>query len=259
MEALSPWPYPFWIAHRGAGKLAPENTLAAFRLGLSQGFGMAECDLTLSGDGVPFLLHDARLERTTSGFGLARLQPWSALATLDAGRWHGPAFAGEPLPSLQALAALARETGLLLNLELKPGPADDTRCGSIAAAEVAQLWAGIGTSPPLLSSFSVAALRAAREAAPALPRALLLERLDPGWHETAQALGAVAVVMQHRLIDAAIVLRALEAGLRVLSYTVNDVQEAKRLADVGVDGLITDAIDRLGPGAEVSAAIPHPP
>ena len=65
------WPYPFWIAHRGAGKLAPENTLAAFRLGAEHGFRMFECDAKLSADGLPFLLHDSTLERTSNGHGVA--------------------------------------------------------------------------------------------------------------------------------------------------------------------------------------------
>ena len=82
------WPYPFWIAHRGAGKLAPENTLAAFRLGAAHGWRMAECDVKLSQDGVPFLMHDATLERTTSGYGAAGERPWGQLAQLDAGGWH---------------------------------------------------------------------------------------------------------------------------------------------------------------------------
>ncbi|WP_130430030.1 glycerophosphodiester phosphodiesterase [Rivibacter subsaxonicus] len=249
MEALPPWPYPLWIAHRGAGKLAPENTLAAFRVGLALGYQMAECDVTLSGDGVPFLLHDARLERTTNGFGLARLQPWSAMAQLNAGRWHGTEFATEPLPTLAALAGLARETGLMLNLELKPGPEDDARCGRIAATEAQRLWASIETPPPLLSSFSIEALAAARDHAPALPRALLLERVSDGWRDAARELGAVAVVIEHRAVDAEVVLQALESGLRVLCYTVNGEAEARRLEDAGVDGLITDAIDRLGPQA----------
>ena len=67
---LDPWPYPCWIAHRGAGSLAPENTLVAFRLGAEHGFGMFECDVKLSADGEPFLLHDSELERTTNGQGL---------------------------------------------------------------------------------------------------------------------------------------------------------------------------------------------
>ena len=69
--ALPSWPYPRWIAHRGAGKLAPENTLAAFRLGAQHGYRMFECDAKLSSDGVLFLLHDATLERTTNGHGAA--------------------------------------------------------------------------------------------------------------------------------------------------------------------------------------------
>ena len=58
------WPLPLWIAHRGAGRLAPENTLAAFRTGAAHGFRAFECDVKLSADGVPFLLHDATLERS---------------------------------------------------------------------------------------------------------------------------------------------------------------------------------------------------
>ena len=68
---LPPWPYPRWIAHRGAGKLAPENTLAAFRLGAQHGWRMFECDAKLSAYGVLFLLHDATLERTSNGQGAA--------------------------------------------------------------------------------------------------------------------------------------------------------------------------------------------
>src|SRR6187402_1183985 len=103
---MANWPYPRWVAHRGAGKLAPENTLAAFRLGASHGYRMFECDVKLSSDGVPFLLHDSTLKRTTDA--KSRLpdnssptagdHPWDVLALLDAGSWHSPAFAAEPLP-----------------------------------------------------------------------------------------------------------------------------------------------------------------
>src|SRR5659263_487313 len=98
------WPYPRWIAHRGAGKLAPENTLTAFRLGASHGYRMFECDVKLSADGVPFLLHDDTLDRTTNGKGVAGEQPWEVLSKLDAGSWHSPEFAGEPLPRLDSIA-----------------------------------------------------------------------------------------------------------------------------------------------------------
>ena len=126
----SSWPYPRWIAHRGAGKLAPENTLAAFRLGAQHGYRMFECDAKLSADGVPFLLHDATLERTTNaaralGPEASRTggdHPYSALAQLDAGAWHSRGYAGEPLPTLENLARYCIANGFFLNIEIKPTP-----------------------------------------------------------------------------------------------------------------------------------------
>jgi glycerophosphoryl diester phosphodiesterase len=246
----SDWPYPLWIAHRGAGKLAPENTLAAFRVGASHGYRAFECDVKLSADGVPFLLHDATLERTTPAHGTASDRPWSELSRLDAGAWHSRAFAGEPMPSLSSVAAYCIGNGFALNIEIKPTPGDEARTGEIVAAEAARLWAGQAV-PPLLSSFSPDALAAARTAAPDLPRALLLDALRDGWFEQARSLGCVAVVTKHTLMDAAVIGRLHSAGLRALVYTVNDVAEAQRLMALGIDGLITDAVDRFSPSNAV--------
>ena len=236
------WPYPLWIAHRGAGKLAPENTLAAFRVGAGHGFGAFECDVKLSADGVPFLLHDATLARTSSGHGVASQLAWSELSRIDAGSWHGRAFAGEPLPSLDAIARYCIGNGHALNLEIKPTPGDEVQTGRVVAAEAARLWAAENRLP-LLSSFEPDALQAAREAAPHLPRALLLDALHPGWFARAQALGCAAVVTQHALMDAAVIAQLHAAGLRALVYTVNDPTEANRLLALGIDGIITDAVD----------------
>src|SRR4051812_14559924 len=148
---MNGWPYPLWIAHRGAGKLAPENTLAAFRLGASYGFRAFECDVKLSADGVPFLLHDATLQRTSSGKGVAGNHEWSALTRLDAGGWHSRGFAGEPLPSLDAIAAFCLRNGYALNIEIKPTPGTETATGRTVALEAARLWSA-SSVPPLLSS-----------------------------------------------------------------------------------------------------------
>ena len=245
---MKPWPYPLWIAHRGAGKLAPENTLAAFRVGAAHGYRAFECDVKLSADGVSFLLHDATLERTTSGFGTAGVRSWSELSRLDAGGWHSRGFAGEPLPTLEATARYCVRNRHALNIEIKPTPGDAQRTGRIVALEAARLWAGRAV-PPLLSSFDAEALEAARLAAPDLPRALLLDTLRDGWFEQAQALGCVAVVTNHALMDAALIGRLHGAGLRALAYTVNEAAEAQRLMGLGVDGMITDAVDRFAPGS----------
>lgn len=238
---LEPWPYPFWFAHRGAGREAPENTLAAFRAGLAAGFEAVECDVQLSRDGVPFLLHDEDLARTSNGRGRACRQDWAALSQLDAGAWHSAAFAGEPLASLAALAALAAARRLKVNLELKPSPGEAGRVGAGVARWLDTHWRA---PAPLLSSFSPAALQAAAESGgAALRTALLLEAWTPAAPQQARALGAAAVVCHHASLDAPAVHALHGAGLRALAFTVNDLDEARRLRAAGVDGLITDRLD----------------
>ena len=243
---MTDWPYPRWVAHRGAGKLAPENTLAAFRLGASYGYRMFECDAKLSADGVPFLMHDATLERTTNGHGTGGDKPWSELSQLDAGSWHSRAFAGEPLPTMEALARSCIRNGWFLNIEIKPTPGVEEHTGEVVAAQAQRLWAGEAV-PPLLTSFRPEALEGAQRAAPKLPRGLLLDTLWKGWLETALTLDCVAIVCNQNLWDVSSVTQAKSAGFRCLSYTVNDEWSAQRLIALGVDGLITDRVDLFPP------------
>ena len=240
------WPYPFWIAHRGAGKLAPENTLAAFRLGAQHGWRMFECDAKLSADGVPFLLHDSILDRTTSGLGSAGDQTWAQLSQLDAGGWHSRAYAGEPLPTLENVARWCLANGHFLDIELKPTPGEEERTGQIVAALAARLWAKAAT-PPFLTSFRPEALVGAMKAAPELPRGLLLDTLWEGWAEHARNLECVAIICQHELWDQALVARVKAMDMRCLSYTVNDEATAKRLVALGTDGIVSDRVDLFVP------------
>ncbi len=243
----APWPLPLWIAHRGAGKLAPENTLAAFRLGAAHGYRAFECDVKLSADDVPFLLHDATLERTTSGHGVAGELEWSALSRIDAGTWHSRAYAGEPLPSLQALAAYLRANAFALDLEIKPTPGTDHQTGQVVGREAARLWTGADAPPLLFSSFRPEALAGARETALHIPRALLLDTLWPGWLDTAQQLGCAAVITNYNVMSAQALAQIHGAGMRGLVYTVNDPAPAAWLQSIGIDGIITDAVDRFSP------------
>lgn len=241
---MTDWPYPFWIAHRGAGKLAPENTLAALRVGAAHGYRAFECDVKLSADGVPILLHDATLQRTTPERGRAADRPWGELSRIDAGGWHSRAYAGEPIPSLDAIAAYCRRNGFALNIEIKPTPGVEAETGRVVAEAAASLWRDT-TPVPLLSSFSPDALAAARLARPAMPRALLLDALQKGWLEQAQALGCVAIVANYAVLDEGAIARVHAADMRVLTYTANDPATVRWLVRCGIDGVITDAIDRF--------------
>ena len=250
------WPYPRWIAHRGAGKLAPENTLAAFRMGASHGYRMFECDVKLSADGIPFLMHDPTLQRTTNavealGRGLSAVageHPWGTLALLDAGSWHSTPFAGEPLPTFEAIARYCLKNDFFLNIEIKATPGTEQHTGEVVARHAARLWHK-ATVPPLLTSFDVASLEGAQQAHPELPRGLLLDYLWTGWLETALRLGCVAVVCNQDLWDTSSMTQAKSAGLRALSYTVNETEAAQRLLALGLDGIITDRVDFFPPEA----------
>ncbi len=241
---LPAWPYPRLCAHRGAGKLAPENTLTAMRVGHAHGYRMVEFDVKLAADNVAFLLHDATLERTTSGRGRADALLWRELSRLDAGGWHSAKYAGEMLPTLAAIGRWARAHGVACNVEIKPTPGRERETGAAVALDVATLWREAEV-PPLLSSFAEASLEAARDAVPELPRALLLDDLPADWLDRLARLGCAALDVHHEALTHEIVETAHRHGYRVCCYTPNDGARVALLAEWGVDTIITDAVDQI--------------
>lgn len=240
------WPYPSVVAHRGAGKLAPENTLAAMRLGASLGQTMFEFDVKLTSDGKPILMHDALLDRTTNGKGLASACTLAEIAQLDAGSWLAPEWAGEPVPTLTNLMRWLLARGLMANIEIKPTPGQEAQTGAAVAIAAAHAWQDTAV-PPLLSSFAEGALEAAMKAVPQLPRALLLHRLPDDWLARLRRLECVALDAHHEALSPQVVSEARDAGFRVLTYTVNDPARAALLRDWGVDVVITDAVNQIRP------------
>ena len=236
---MKDWPYPRIFAHRGGGSLAPENTLAAIRTGQSLGFGAHEFDVKLSRDAVAMLLHDATLERTTTGKGRAADLDWAELAKLDAGSWHSAGFRGEKLATFAEAARLLRSRDTLANVEIKPTPGLEVETGRQVALDSARLWAGASV-PPLLSSFSFEALMAAKDAAPHLPRGWLAKSLSAEDWPRLASLEAVSFHTDHRKLAVADIARLHDKGHRVMVYTVNDVDTAEKLLEAGVDGLFTD-------------------
>jgi glycerophosphoryl diester phosphodiesterase len=246
MTPSETWKYPQFVAHRGGGSLAPENTLSALRTGTQFGYQMAEYDVKLSKDGVAILMHDAALERTTNGKGAAGDLDFAALAALDAGSWFSPAFAGEAIPTLGAIARYTQAVGMASNIEIKPTPGLETVTGTCVAELAQTLWSGV-SPPPLLSSFSLESLRAAKQAAPSLPRGWITDTLKAGWQQALAELECVSLHLKHTLVTKALIAELHNQGLRWAVWTVNDPVRASELLSWGVDAVITDAIDRIQP------------
>ncbi|EJC65492.1 cytoplasmic glycerophosphodiester phosphodiesterase [Alcaligenes faecalis subsp. faecalis NCIB 8687] len=241
------WPYPALIAHRGAGKIAPENTLAAIRVGTQNGFRMMEYDVKLSRDGVPVLLHDDTLERTSNGQGLASRLTLAELSALDFGAWHSSAYAGEPIPTLGSIAAFTLANQVHSNIEIKPTTGHEVETGRQVALAAQALWAQ-ASLPPLLSSFSEVALEAAQQAAPTLPRALLIEEEVPAdWPERLERLGCMGLNLNDRFVSQALVQAIRSKGYTVAVWTVNDAERVRELLDWGCNAIFTDKVTTIRP------------
>ena len=185
------WPLPRVVAHRCGGSLAPENTLAGLDITVALGFGAVEFDVMLSADGTPWLIHDETLERTTNGQGKVCESRDALLATLDAGMRHHRAFRGEPLPTFAATAARLRALNLKANVEIKPAAGHEEQTGEVVARAILEHWAG--DALPLVSSFSDAALAAARRVAPDLPLGYLWDVPPEDWLTRAMRHGVYSL------------------------------------------------------------------
>lgn len=245
--ATSLWPYPQLIAHRGAGHHAPENTLAAIRVGAQHGFRMMEYDVKLSRDGVAVLLHDDTLERTSNAKGIAGEKTLQELSSIDFGAWHSRDYAGEPIATLYSVAAYTLANGIFSNIEIKPTKGLEAETGRQVALLASHLWAQ-SSLPPLLSSFSEEALAAAAQAAPQLPRALLIGReLPPDWKQRAERLGCKGMNLNTRYITREAADQVLNAGYTLAVYTVNDPARARELMNWGCHGIFTDEVKTISP------------
>ena len=250
---VSTWPYPKVLAHRGGGTLAPENTIAALRCGLAYGYKAVEFDVMLSKDGIGVIMHDPDFGRTVAGQGNVARTPASDLVRKDAGAWFGPQFAGETVPLFTEYIDYCRSQGIWMNIEIKPVPGHEAETGRWVAQKTRarfsqELRAGDPAALPLLSSFSMTALAAAREAAPEVPRACLFDTLPADWREQAAALAAVAIHTNQKHLTPELAQAVKAAGYGLFCYTVNTPERAAEILGWGVDGFCTDRIDLIGPG-----------
>ncbi|GAA1220457.1 glycerophosphodiester phosphodiesterase [Rhodoglobus aureus] len=239
----SPGEAAFIAGHRGDKTVAPENTLQALGQALNSAADYVETDVQLTADGVPVLMHDWTVDRTTNGTGPVWNYSYEELSALDAGSWFGEEFAGATVPSLEEFLNLLRWSTKNAILELK-GSWTDEQVGLIA-----DLIARHGVSDHvMIGSFDIMTLQALQRVSPELPGMLIVRDIvgDPG--ALAAAAGAVALVTSKKAItqDPELVERVHDAGLGILIYTLNDSETWSDAVSLGVDGIVTDRPAELG-------------
>ncbi|MFE7553559.1 glycerophosphodiester phosphodiesterase [Streptomyces gardneri] len=228
---------PTVIAHRGASSAAPENTLISDEVARRGGARWIENDVQPSGDGVPYILHDATVDRTTDGTGPIRSLTSARIDELDAGSWFAPAYAGARVPTLAAQLADLRERGGNLLLEIK---------GRHSHAEVARIVQDVReqsmTGRVFVQSFDIPTLKYTRELAPELPIGLLRSTLDTDPVRLAEDLGLAAYNVSDTALAGrpGIVDELHAAGVAVNVWTVDKPARWKALDALGVDGIITN-------------------
>ncbi|PYG01091.1 glycerophosphoryl diester phosphodiesterase [Georgenia satyanarayanai] len=231
------------VAHRGNSAVAPENTLAAIASAMACGADSVEIDVRLTLDGVPVVIHDETLDRTTDGSGPVSATLAAEVTALDAGAWFGETFAGEPVPVLtDVLDMLAAAGDVELLLEVKGAwDADDVRRVTAAVAD-----RGLGERV-VAQSFSVATVAALAAVAPGLRRGLLVTEADDGVVGLCRQLRASACNPHGAALRAwpELVDRARAAGLTVTPWTLNQPADWAAARDWGVDGIITDRPSEL--------------
>lgn len=229
---------PVMVGHRGAAGIAPENTLAGLKAGIENRAKLVEVDVQRSSDGVLMVLHDDALDRTTTGRGLLRDHTAEALAQLDAGRFFGPSFEGERIPTLEQALLLTQELGATLVIEMK-SPSEfsgiDAQLADVLKAHNAQQnvvvicfdhdW--LKTFKAMMPEVRVGYLwyQRANEPAEGLPG----EVVDCFWWLP--------------ILDPALVWRMNRRGYQVWVWTVDQVWAMRLLAWLGVRGITTNRPD----------------
>jgi glycerophosphoryl diester phosphodiesterase len=234
--------FPIVVAHRGASSTYPENTLPAFEVAIRLGAPLVELDVRLSADGVPVVMHDPTVDRTTDGTGAVHEMAAAELAALNAGTADEPAA----VPTLSEVLALASgRAGLALEVKNVPGePAFDTD-EAIVRAILEELERTAFDGPILVLSFNPASIAASRSIAPHVPTGFLTTELVPPDDALAHAVWAgheivlpgsrALIPAGERFVDA-----VHEAGLRVGTWTVDEPDVVEMLLERGVDAIASN-------------------
>jgi glycerophosphoryl diester phosphodiesterase len=235
---------PLNLAHRGARRVAPENTIPAFLKALALGADGIELDVQLSRDGEMVVIHDFTLERTTSGAGPVAAQRLEELRALDAGAWFGGEWAGTQIPTLADVFD-ALPSHAYVNVELKY---DGVRSNGLEQAIAAFISERDLFERVLVSSFNPFMLGRLRRIDPRIPIGLLFAPdMPPGLRhgELARWLRPDALHPHFSQVRPSLISSAHALGRKLNTWTVNDPEVMRLLVEWQVDAIITDVPDLL--------------
>lgn len=235
------------IGHRGASAYHPENTMSAFRAAYEMGAEMIELDVTLSKDGIPVVIHDETLERTTNGKGKVSSFSLSELKKLDAGSWFSNTHRGEQIPTLEEVLEFARDK-ISVNIEIKPEAVTDEIKGGIEEKAWDLVKKYEMNAYVLFSSFDYRAITHLKELDVDISAALLYEKQQSKGRSPSQLItdyNADAFNCSYREFSKKWADEADSQGFPVFVYTVNNERRMKKMIKRGVSGIFSDKPDLL--------------
>ena len=241
---------PQVLAHRGASGWAPETTLAAYRLALEMKVDYLELDVHMTKDGEIVAIHDTTVDRTTGGKGAVGDFTLDQIKQLDAGSWFNkahpdrarPEFAGQKIPTLQEVIDLARNTSAGLYIETKN---PELYPPSFEAKLLEIIRLNSFEKRVMIQSFNALSVQKAKKLDASIPTALLIENIADDPVDAVLAAGANELAIHFKLLTPAILGKAQEKGLSVAVWTVDEVEDLKRMIWLGVERIITNYPDRL--------------
>ncbi|MFZ3577101.1 glycerophosphodiester phosphodiesterase [Virgibacillus sp. DJP39] len=225
------------IAHRGASKRAPENTLPAFELAYDLGADGIETDVQLTKDQIPVLIHDEGLKRTTNGYGFVKDYTLNELKQLDAGSWFSPFYANTRLLSLKEFLIWAKDKPLYLNIELKNNKIDYKNLEKIVYKLLKEFELLNRTT---LSTFNPKSIKRMSKLDKQIDAAFLTSKRRNDLVEYAQSLGAKAIHIKYRLLSRKLVDHCRKEEMAIRVYTVNKTTQIKRCINLNCNGIFTD-------------------
>ena len=220
--------YPRIIAHRCGGELAMENSIAGLVAAKQTGCRAVEFDVMLTADGVPILMHDETLDRTTRCRGRVAGMSLMQIRACD-----------PRVPTLGEAVGECQRLGLWANIELKPAAGHEEATGRVVGRWLARNWNGQG----VISSFSEKSALAGRHELPTAAFALLCDTLPADWEAQLARLNAVAVHLDAGRVMVEDAARLHAAGIPWAAWTVNDRATADHLFELGAAGIFTDRPD----------------